>query len=302
MPKLQKKDYLVIVGPTASGKSALAMQLAKDLQGEIINCDSVQLYQGFDIGSAKPSREDQELIPHHLIDCVAAVQPFDARAFAETAEAVIQNIQKRQRLPIIVGGNGLYLRALWRENWHDLPKNEELRVELGRLSNTGLLERLEGLDPHRAAQLHQNDRFRLLRAVEIVTLLGGPMSSLEAPESLRASAYTVRVRCPRPQLLSRIEQRVEAMLASGLIEEVKLLLARGVSPDCKPMQSIGYAEVNRYLQGAISRAQLPENMIIATRQYAKRQETWFNKQVFDAQWSTQDEEMTLLAELHKIWP
>ncbi|MCX6130221.1 MAG: tRNA (adenosine(37)-N6)-dimethylallyltransferase MiaA [Proteobacteria bacterium] len=288
------KKYLVITGPTASGKSALAMQLALALHGELINCDSVQVYRGFDIGSAKASRADQELIPHHGLDLVSAAEDYDARVFAEETQGLISEIRQRQRMPIIVGGTGLYLRALWRENWHDLPKNEDLRKELDHLSNEQLQQKLEQIDPVRASQLHRNDRFRLLRAVEIVSLLGGPMSRLAVAPGLRHEAFTVRLLCPRPLLIKRIEQRVAAMLAGGLLAEVEALLAAGVDPAAKPMQSIGYLQAYRFLKGEITAAQLPEQIIIATRQYAKRQETWLNQLEFDATWSEADDFDSLL--------
>ncbi|HYX32230.1 MAG TPA: tRNA (adenosine(37)-N6)-dimethylallyltransferase MiaA [Oligoflexus sp.] len=279
-----QQDYLVIAGPTASGKSALAMELAQRLRGEIINCDSVQLYRGFDIGSAKPSVAEQALVPHHLLDVVNADENYDASCFAEAAEALIQDIRSRDRLPLVVGGTGLYLRALWRDNWHDLPKSESLRQELETWSNDALHERLQTLDPARAAQLHRNDRYRLQRAVEIAMLTGKPLSEQTPKSEERNRAFAIRVLCPRPILEERSQHRVEQMLKGGLIEEVRQLLASGVDPQSKPMQSIGYAQVVRFLSGQIKEAELPEQIQIATRQYAKRQETWFKKVHFDATW------------------
>lgn len=283
---LSKQEYLVIAGPTASGKSALAMELAQKFQGEIINCDSVQLYRGFNIGSAKPTAEEQALVPHHLLDVVNADENYDARCFAEDTEALIEKIRSHNRLPIVVGGTGLYLRALWRENWHDLPKSESLRQELEAWTNDELHQRLHELDPARAAQLHRNDRFRLQRAVEIATLTGKPLSAQTPKSDERSRAFAIRVICPRPLLQERSRQRVDLMLKAGLIEEVRQLLANGVDPHCKPMQSIGYAQVVEFLEGKITEAQLPEQIQIATRQYAKRQETWFKKVHFDASWTS----------------
>jgi tRNA dimethylallyltransferase len=283
---LSKQEYLVIAGPTASGKSALAMELAQKFRGEIINCDSVQLYRGFNIGSAKPTAAEQALIPHHLLDVVNADENYDARCFAEDTEALIQKIRSHDRLPIVVGGTGLYLRALWRENWHDLPKSESLRQELEAWSNDALHERLHAIDPVRAAQLHRNDRFRLQRAVEIATLTGQPLSAQTPKSEDRNRAFAIRVLCPRPLLQERSRQRVDQMLAAGLIDEVRELLASGVNPQSKPMQSIGYAQVVEFLEGKITEAELPEQIQIATRQYAKRQETWFKKVQFDATWTS----------------
>jgi tRNA dimethylallyltransferase len=283
---LSKKEYLVIAGPTASGKSALAMELAKQFRGEIINCDSVQLYRGFNIGSAKPSAAEQALIPHHLLDVVNADENYDARCFAEDTEALIKKIRSHGHLPIVVGGTGLYLRALWRENWHDLPKSESLRQELEKWTNEELQRRLQDIDPGRAAQLHINDRFRLQRAVEIATLTGKALSEQTPKSDERERAFAIRVLCPRPLLQERSRLRVDQMLEAGLIDEVRQLLAAGVNPQSKPMQSIGYAQVVDYLEGKITEAELPEQIQIATRQYAKRQETWFKKVQFDATWTS----------------
>jgi tRNA dimethylallyltransferase len=283
---LSRQEYLVIAGPTASGKSALAMEIAQRFHGEIINCDSVQLYRGFNIGSAKPTAEEQALIPHHLLDVVSAHENYDARCFAEDTEALIQEIRGRNRLPIVVGGTGLYLRALWRDNWHDLPKSESLRQELESWSNDELHKHLHEIDPARAAQLHRNDRFRLQRAVEIARLTGKPLSAQTPKTDERNRAFAIRVLCPRPLLQERSLLRVEQMLKAGLIDEVRQLLASGVDPQCKPMQSIGYAQVVEFLEGKITEAELPEQIQIATRQYAKRQETWFKKVQFDASWTS----------------
>jgi len=296
------QEYLVVAGPTASGKSALAMELARSFRGEIINCDSVQLYRGFNIGSAKPSAADQALIPHHLLDVVNWNESYDARCFAEDTEKLIRKIRNHDRLPIVVGGTGLYLRALWREQWHDLPKSDELRRELELLTNEQLQKELLEFDPVRAAQLHLNDRFRLQRALEIVMLTGKAMHQQEAVAGEKNRAFSIRVLCPRAVLQERSQQRVTQMLKEGLIEEVKHLLASGVDPACKPMQSIGYAQVIDFLEGKISEADLPEQIQIATRQYAKRQETWFKKVDFDATWTSGVAIEPLVKKIQNLWP
>lgn len=279
-----KAQYLAVVGPTASGKSALALRLAHELGGELINCDSVQLYRGFDIGSAKPSRAEQASVPHHLIDVLDWNEDFDARQFAEAARPLIAAVRARGKIPIFVGGTGLYLRALWQQQWHDLPKSETLRQELSELSTATLRERLEALDPERARVLHPNDRYRLQRALEIVSLLGHPLDQLAASKSERDQAFVVRLVCARSELHRRIAERTGTMLAAGLCEEVKGLLLQGVLPMAKPMQSIGYAQVVEVLQERASADALEESIVIATRQYAKRQETWFRKVTADLLW------------------
>jgi tRNA dimethylallyltransferase len=293
--------YVAIIGPTASGKSALALELAQRCGGELINCDSVQAYRGFNIGAAKPSDEERRLVPHHLWDVVDWHQDYDARIYSEQAEAVIDKIASRGHIPILVGGTGLYLRALWREKWHDLPKDEELRQQLNLLTTLEIRDRLLHLDPQRAAVLHPNDRFRLLRALEVVTLLGHPVSALPPQTGDRDRAFVVRVRAERTILRERIARRVQAMLSLGLIEEVQDLLAQGVDPHCKPMQSIGYAEVVDYLRVGGTKEELMEKISIATRQYAKRQETWFKQVKEDLSWAAGEATTSLVDQLKQIF-
>lgn len=270
--------YVVVAGPTASGKSSVAMTLAEKLGGEIVGCDSVQLYRGFDIGSAKPTVEEQRHIPHHLIDVVDWNEDFDARRYEIAATAAIQEIQSRGRLPIVVGGTGLYLRALWGENWHgDLPKDPKLREELAHLDLGELQQRLQKLDPERARQIHPNDRYRLGRAIEIATLTGGPVKSHTTELERRHHAVMILMTPDRAILHQRIATRVQVMLESGFIDEVKGLLQAGCPVTAKPMQSIGYREVAMFLTGQMPQQDLAMAITIATRQYAKRQDTWFRK-------------------------
>lgn len=302
MTQAGRKSYIAIIGATASGKSALAMRLAAASGGELVNCDSVQLYRGFSIGAAKPSAEDQKAVPHHLWDIADWSEDFDARLYADAADAAIAEIHGRGKLPIVVGGTGLYLRAMWRDAWHDLPKDEGLRAELEKLSTEELRLRLEALDPARAAEIHANDRFRLERAVEVATLLGHSVKDLSAPASRREEACVIRVECLRSVLHQRIALRTQEMLQSGLIEEVKSLLDAGVAPDCKAMQSIGYHEVVKYLQGQLDFRDLETAIVIATRQYAKRQDTWFRKIKVDLSWESEGDFPALLAEINRFFP
>ncbi len=271
------KEYLAIIGPTASGKSALAMAISRHIPSELINCDSVQIYKGFDIGAAKPSCEELAEVPHHLIDKLRGDEDYDARSFARDAEVAIADIRSRGKLPIVVGGTGLYLKALWQDGFHDLPKSQQLREELKHLSPEDLRTRLDQLDPRRSEEIHGNDRFRLQRAVEVATLLGHSVKDLPPPASRSEAALVVSMGVPRAQLQEKIALRSRIMLEQGLLAEVETLLSSGVSKDAKPMQSIGYREAVRYLDGMINKAQLEEEIVIATRQYAKRQETLFKK-------------------------
>ncbi|SME94283.1 tRNA (adenosine(37)-N6)-dimethylallyltransferase MiaA [Pseudobacteriovorax antillogorgiicola] len=273
--------YIVVAGPTASGKSGLALQLAQALNGEIVNCDSVQIYRGFDIGAAKPSQAEFDLVPHHLFDIADAGDDFDAAQYARRARGAIEDIRSRRSIPIVVGGTGLYLRSLWGQGFHNLPKDERLREELSRLSADDLMAELKSRDPVRASELHINDRFRLQRAVELSRLLGHPMSDLEKCSDASDDAFKIRMVLDRAGLHKRIAQRAKLMLQEGFIEEVKELLATGVQPDSKPMLSIGYRQVVEYLRSGEDLAKLQEKITIATRQYAKRQETWFKKVDFD---------------------
>ncbi len=282
---LKEARVVVIAGPTGSGKSALALAAALSLNGEVIGCDSVQLYRGFDVGSAKPTPAELARVPHHLIDVLDGGEECDAARYATLARAAIAAVQSRGKTAIVAGGTGLYLRALLGAAFHaDLPKDEALRDELRALGTGELHARLAALDPARAAALHPNDRFRVVRALELFMLLGKPLAALGPPPPLSSplATHTIILDPDRAVLHAAIASRTAAMLAQGLVAEVAALLARGVPPDAKPMQSIGYKQVALYLAGGLSPAALPEVIMAATRQYAKRQTTWFKKVPADA--------------------
>lgn len=268
---------VAVAGPTGSGKTALGLALAASLGGEIVGCDSVQLYRGFDVGAAKPSPLERAQIPHHLVDVLAWDEDCDAARYAVMAKAAIAGIHARGRAAVIVGGTGLYLRALQGDAFHaDLPQDSALRAALSQLALPELYARLAAKDPARAAELHPNDRFRVARALEITTLLGRPVSSLpKAPASGEEAFPVLVIDPPRAALHEALAGRTAAMLAHGLVAEVTALLSKGVAKTAKPMQSIGYRQVLLYLAGEISAAELPEKILAATRQYAKRQCTWF---------------------------
>ncbi len=292
------KKYISIIGPTASGKSALAMNLARTLNGELINCDSVQIYKGFDIGAAKPSPAELQEIPHHLIDILSGHEDYDARSFARDAEEKIADIRSRNKTPIVVGGTGLYLRALWQDGFHDLPKSSELRETLKDLNTDELRQKLDQLDPERSKEIHGNDRFRLQRAVEIASLLGHSIKDLPPPSSKRTESFVIYLQIDRKTLSARIAQRSQIMLDQGLIDEVKHLLTQGISEKAKPMQSIGYHEVIQYINQVYKKEDLIEKITIATRQYAKRQETLFRKIPKDFIWN-QDSSLDDLIQVAK---
>ena len=277
---LSPDDSLIaIYGPTASGKSELALQVSEKIGGEIVNYDSVQLYKHFNIGSAKPSASDLRKVKHHLIDVVDAGQEMDAAIYRSLSKGVHQNLVASKTPAVFVGGTGLYLRAFLGHKWHELPSSQELREQLEILETPKAYELLANEDPQRAKELKPQDRFRILRALEIVRLTGKTFSDLTS-NTEKPLKVKILLRNPdKDLLLKRIEARTKAMLSMGLIEEVKQLLSNGCPPDCLPMRSIGYQQAVRHLQrGDLpSREVLTEEIVIATRQYAKRQRTWINE-------------------------
>ena len=272
--------YISIIGPTASGKSKLALQLAKKFNGEIVNCDSVQLYKGFNIGSAKPNLLEQNQVKHHLIDCLEWNEPFDAAKFSLLAQNKIRGIFSRGKLPIVVGGSGLYLRSLWSQKFHTLPSDKKLRQELNARDFQSIYDELKIKDPKRAADLHPKDKFRTVRALEINILTGKSVAEnltneKELPEF--PPCFVIMMQPDREVLRKKIQLRIIEMLEEGFVSEVKGLLNQGCSKDAKPMQSIGYKQVVAYLDGEIEESDLASKIAYATAQYAKRQYLWYKK-------------------------
>ena len=278
-----KARVLVICGPTASGKSELALRLARALDGEIVNADSMQVYRGMDIGTAKATPEQREAIPHHLINVVNPDQPFSAADFAAAADAAIRDITARGRRTIVVGGTGLYIRALLK-GLVDSPGGAEefrqgLHAEALGSGNQALLERLRQVDPEIAAQLHPNNLLRIIRALEVHHLTGIPLSRYQQAHGFSEERYRslqIGVRVERSLLYSRIDDRVERMLDEGLLDEVRGLLAAGYDTGLKALRSIGYKETCAYLAGECGLEQARQLIKRNTRHYAKRQLTWFS--------------------------
>jgi tRNA dimethylallyltransferase len=298
-PKLapgSRPEFIVVGGPTASGKSAVALEMAKALNGSIICCDSVQLYRGFDLGSAKPSKIEQSMVPHVLFDVFTWQDPCDAAIYAARARQAIIDISARGRIPIVVGGTGLYLRALLGHGWDDdVPSDYGLRQQLAMQSSEDLFAELTRLDPDRATQLHINDRFRVIRAIEINMLTGRAVPRPAEHHMPEHRHLMVLMNPSREKLYERINRRTEAMVEQGLLHEVRELLAAGVSPDCKAFGSIGYKEALAVAQGRESAEQLIKLIAAATRQYAKRQVTWFKKVPWDAALSSEEDAPELLS-------
>ena len=278
-----KPSILVICGPTASGKSDLALELARRLDGEIVNADSMQLYRGMDIGTAKPSPRQRAEIPHHLLDVADPDQPFSAADFAAAADSAICDISSRGKRPIVTGGTGLYIRALLK-GLVDSPGGadefrEALHEEAGRLGNEALLERLRQVDPDLAENLHPNNLLRIIRALEVQHLTGIPLSRYQKEHGFSGQRYrSLQIGIPveRQQLYDRIDDRVEQMLERGLLPEVQGLLNAGYSPESKAMRAIGYKEMTAHLAGECSLDEAVRLIKRNTRHYAKRQLTWFN--------------------------
>jgi tRNA dimethylallyltransferase len=276
------KKILVICGPTASGKSELALRLAHTLDAEIINADSLQVYRGLDIGTAKTTLQQRAEIRHHLLDVAAPDHSFSAADFATAADAAIRDISARGKRVIVAGGTGLYIRALL-HGLVDSPGGDghvraALQAEAGRVGNLAMLERLQAVDPELAAGLHPNNLVRIIRALEVHQVSGIPLSHYQQEHGFAEYRYqALQIGCAveRSQLYTRIEQRVEQMLAGGLLEEVRGLLSAGFGRELKALRSIGYKEATSYLCGECTLAEAVNLIKRDTRRYAKRQLTWF---------------------------
>jgi len=273
---------VVICGPTAAGKTALALNLAEHYPIEVVSADSRQLYRLMDIGTAKPSAAEQATVPHHLLDVVWPDEPFDAAQFARLASTAITEIVARGRVPLLVGGTGLYIRALTEGLANIPPADLQVRAELQAEGERGgaaaLYRRLVSVDPAAATTLHPHDMVRIVRALEVFTLTGQPISSWQRDHCFRTRRYRLLklgVNLERSTLYARIDQRAAAMFAGGLLEETRALLAAGYSAEVKSLQTIGYREAVRLLNGACSPSEALSDLQQATRRYAKRQLTWF---------------------------
>jgi tRNA dimethylallyltransferase len=275
---------LFIIGPTAVGKSKLAIELAKKLNGEIISADSMQVYIGMDIGTAKPSREELEEIPHHLINLIAPDKPWSVSDFVNNAKSLIDDIAKKGKLPIVVGGTGLYLNALIEGySFPEIGRDDEVRKRLeGEAKSYGslhLYEKLKKIDPDSAANIHYNDAKRIIRALEVHELTGQPMSTFRTKneENIDFKPVIIGLDMERHELYKKIEARVDDMLAKGLIDEVKSLIKEGYDPKLTSMQAIGYKEVAEHLHGKYTYDELVNILKQNTRNFAKRQMTWFRR-------------------------
>ena len=292
-----------IVGPTASGKSALGLRLAEAAGGEIVSCDSLQVYRGLDIGSAKPSRAERARVPHHLIDVVDPDEPFTAAEYARRARAAVADIAARGRRPLIVGGSGLYLRALLTGLFAGPSRDEALRRRLeqmaDRFGDARLHRLLRHVDPEAAARIDVRDRVRVIRALEVFRATGRALSQhhRERPDALTGhDVRLVGLSPPRDWLRAAVEKRTDAMLAAGLIEETRALLAR--YPDgVPPLNAIGYRQAAAVVRGEREVQDARRDMVKETMRYAKRQMTWFRHQATVEWCATADEAYARAASL-----
>jgi tRNA dimethylallyltransferase len=292
MPDLKNIPLVIILGPTAVGKSACAFDLAQRFGMEIINADSMQVYRGMDIGSAKPSPCERGLVTHHLIDIRDPDEEFSAAQFRAEAHNIIVSLFQQGKQALVVGGTGLYIRALTRGLFPSPPADRGLREELkekGAREGKGYLHReLEKVDPEAALRIHPNDTFRTIRALEIFYLTGTPISRQHQSHQFKECPFHVLkigLLRDRAALYHRIEERVATMLASGLLEEVNLLLKKGYAPTIKPFHSLGYKQILGHLQGETSLDEAAQAIKHNTKRYAKRQLTWFRKDT-EIEWFT----------------
>jgi tRNA dimethylallyltransferase len=280
-----KRVVLAVLGPTASGKTALSLALAERHGGEIINCDSTAVYRGFDIGTDKPPIEERRGIPHHLIDIVEPTEVYTAAQFARDAAAAIRDIHARGRLPIVVGGTGFYYRALTRGLFPGPGADEPLRARLDRIADRRgpeCLQRiLQRIDPASAARIMPRDRKRLVRALEVYLTTGKPLTAHfgdTASPIADCEVIAVALKLPAPLTAERVARRVDQQFARGIVDEVERLLARGVPPQARPFGGLVYRQVMEMLRGVRDEPATRALIVQENRRYARRQLIWFRKE------------------------
>lgn len=293
---MDKIKVVIIVGPTASGKSRLAMELAERFNAEIVSADSMQVYRSMDIGTAKPTKEQRAKIPHHLIDAANPDEEFTAARYKDEASKAIHKIHERGKNIFIAGGTGLYIRALTKGLLKCPGSDMKLRKEFAALANYHgevggdakkyFHDTLKEVDPESASQIHPNNIVRIMRALEVYYLTNKPMSLFQREHGFSEEPYKmlkIGLRLDRDALYKRIEDRVDRMIADGLVEEVKRLAVLGYSYELKSMQGLGYKEIIGYIQNKYSLEDAIQEIKKNTRRYAKRQITWFRKET-DIKW------------------
>lgn len=291
MQQTNKLPLILIIGPTAVGKTELAIQLAERLPpgGEIVSADSRLFYRGMDIGTAKPTAEEQARVPHHLIDIADPDQILSLAVFQKKAHEAIADIHRRNKLPFVVGGTGQYIRAVT-EGWTppEVKPDERLRGELEKLKQqrgiNWLHDRLKDLDPNAADKIDPRNYRRTIRALEVILTTGKRFSEQRRQSESPYRLITIGLTRPRPELYERIDRRIEMMFAGGFLDEVKELLARGYSPSLPTLSAIGYREAIRVASGELSEEQAKTEMRRLTRIFVRRQANWFKESDPNIKW------------------
>lgn len=279
------QNIICIAGPTASGKTALSIALAKQLDGEVVSCDSMQIYKGMDIGTAKPTLEEMDGVPHHMLDVAEPWEDFSVSRYCEMAAPIVDDIVARGKTAIIAGGTGLYMDALIRGNtfapYPSTGMRQKLEAQADEQGTEKMLELLRSIDPDSAERLHLADRKRILRALEVYYETGETITAHNRKTQAQPNRYNpiwfALEDADRARLYARIDRRVDKMLEAGLLEEIRQLLAVGISPRCTAMQAIGYKEFIDYLDGNCTLDAASAAVKQASRHYAKRQLTWFRR-------------------------
>jgi tRNA dimethylallyltransferase len=279
-----------IVGPTGTGKSELAMSIAEEIDGEIVSVDSAQVFRGLDIGTAKPTEEERERVRHHLIDVIEPSEQWSAAEYAKQADRAIADVRERDKVPILCGGTGLWLRALVHGIFQvpdiDPDIRARVRKEIAERGAEAMHAELRTVDPDAALRIMPGDPQRIGRALEVYRQLAVPISKLQAEHGFREVRYrliALGIEWPREELAARLAERTRSMYARGLIDEAARMLQRGISADSPGLSIIGYRDATRHVLGELTREEAIERTTVATRQYAKRQRNWF-RSVTDMEW------------------
>ena len=281
-----KPPVIVLAGPTAVGKTELSLRLAEALDAEIVSADSMQVYRGMDIGTAKASPSERARVPHHMIDVADPSENFSIARYVSLARETVRGIHSRGKIPLVVGGTGFYIQALLKDlDFSEKTEDSPLRDKYRRTAETegaeALHRRLKDVDPASAAAIHPNNIKRVIRALEYFEETGKPISFLNEAQGEQESPYRVLylvLDLPRAELYRRIEKRVDRMMEEGLEEETERLLSQGIPADATAMQSIGYKELAGSLRGSCTKEEAVRQIKLASRHYAKRQVTWFKRE------------------------
>ncbi|NPA48359.1 MAG: tRNA (adenosine(37)-N6)-dimethylallyltransferase MiaA [Thermodesulfobacteria bacterium] len=304
-PREKNIPLVAIVGPTGVGKTEVACFLAENLNGEVVNFDSIQVYKHLEIGAAKPTPEELARAPHHLLGILELDEEFNAARFVELADAAIAEIHQRGRQPILAGGTGLYLKALLHGLFEvgDVSEaRQKLKERLQKEGLASLYRELQEIDPETAGKISPRDWVRTLRALEVYYTTGKTFSELARAHAFRKRRYPclkIGLYLPREELYQRLNSRVDKMLEAGFLDEVRSLLERGYSPELKPLQSIGYRHMIAYLQGKVPFEEAVRLMKRDTRRYAKRQLSWFRKDP-EVKWFLPREKEKILQEAREF--